>query len=119
MSGPKASTVRRSPPGFAQTDSNFGGGAGSAGESGSRLAPGREQITRRHTKNGEDVAAALHSWARERLREYAERRGMIRRTVRMIRSRGAELTRQRRVSGDREGAHAAIRRAPTPSWLAR
>lgn len=41
------------------------------------LAPGREQIIFRDTKNGDDVAAALHPTAAEILREYAEWRGRL------------------------------------------
>lgn len=40
------------------------------------LAPGREKLTFHGTKNGEDVDAALHPWAAERLREYIAWRGV-------------------------------------------
>ncbi|WP_180982428.1 tyrosine-type recombinase/integrase [Methylocella silvestris] len=39
------------------------------------LAPGRETITFRETKNGDDVAAALHPTAARILREYVDWRG--------------------------------------------
>jgi site-specific recombinase XerD len=41
------------------------------------LAPGREQIVFRDTKNGEDVAASLHPFAAEELRRYLKLRGRL------------------------------------------
>jgi hypothetical protein len=41
------------------------------------LAPGREQITFRDTKNGDDVAAALHPRAVAVLKEYLKWRGRL------------------------------------------
>ena len=41
------------------------------------LAPGREQITFRDTKNGDTVTAVLHSRAAQAIREYLEIRGRL------------------------------------------
>lgn len=41
------------------------------------IAPGREQITFRDTKNGDDVVAALHPYAADVLRRYLQWRGSL------------------------------------------